>query len=144
MEYQEACFVPVKEKCQFDGIYHAIHALSPADVYIIMSETQSEEFSHELDTLRQRLESFMTKETSQGWTTLKMRLTPRFRDVQDTKDLRIIFDSSVPKDSYFREKAFTIFLMVENGNNNLGCNLPLFSPLTFLSFQQFVVKFPQE
>lgn len=134
MEYQEACCLPVKDKCQFDGIYHAIHALSPADVYIIMSEIQSEQFSDELDKLRERFEATMTKETSRGRTTLRMRLTPRFRDADNTKDLRIIFDSSVPKDSYFRKEAFTIFLMVENEKDNIGCNLPRFSPMTFFVF----------
>jgi len=96
-------FVPVKNKCQFDGIYHEIHALSPTNIYIVMSETQYKQFLDVYDKLRERFQAFMIKETSQG--TLKMQLTPWFQDAENTKDLRIIFDSSVPKDSYFRKEG---------------------------------------
>jgi hypothetical protein len=47
--YHDTCFVAIKEKNQFDVIYHVMHALSPADVHVI---TNKHKLSNSLMNLR--------------------------------------------------------------------------------------------
>jgi hypothetical protein len=64
--YHDTCFVAIKEKNQFDVIYHVMHALSPADVHIITNKAQVEQLSDEFKKLSEIFDVLITREESVG------------------------------------------------------------------------------
>jgi hypothetical protein len=136
--------VAVEEKGKVDGLYHVILGLCPANIHIITNLAQGDNLFGEIKKLSDMFEILLTREENTFFTIFKMRGIPRYRDRENTRDLVIVLDSSVPKESYIKNEAFTVFLVSESEKENIGCEIPKFSPLSFVSFQQFISKLSTE